>query len=273
MKKKIWAALISLVLCLCTVAPAFVAQAEGFTNEYQRVQDLADILTDSEEAALSEKLEEICNRQKMDIVILTEPTLDGKSNRDFADDVYDYCGYGYGEKKDGLLFLISMDDRQCYISTHGYAITAFTDAGIAYIGTQMREDLSDKKYSKAFDTFADLCDDFVEQARKGKPYDKGNLPKEPLAWYWILISLAGGVALAFVVVGKMKGKLKTVRFQAAAGNYMKNGSLNVTEQRDMFLYSTVSRKAKPKNDDSDSGGSSTHSSSSGETHGGGGFSF
>ena len=45
----------------------------------------------------------------------------------------------------------------------------------------------------------------------------------------------------------MKSKLKTVRFQAAASNYMKNGSLNITESRDLFLYNTVTRTAKPKN--------------------------
>lgn len=71
----------------------------------------------------------------------------------------------------------------------------------------------------------------------------------------------------------MKGKLKTVRFQPAANSYMKAGSMNITESRDMFLYNTVTRTAKPKANDSDSEGSSTHTSSSGSTHGGGGGSF
>ena len=69
----------------------------------------------------------------------------------------------------------------------------------------------------------------------------------------------------------MKSKLKTVRFQAAANSYMKAESMNITESRDLYLYSAVTRTAKPKNDDS--GGSSTHTSSSGSTHGGGGGKF
>lgn len=52
---------------------------------------------------------------------------------------------------------------------------------------------------------------------------------------------------------------------------MKKESLNITEKRDLFLYRTVSRTAKPKNESS--GGSSTHTSSSGSTHGGGGGKF
>ncbi len=52
---------------------------------------------------------------------------------------------------------------------------------------------------------------------------------------------------------------------------MKDGSLKITESRDLFLYNSVSRTEKPKNNSS--GGSSTHTSSSGSTHGGGGGKF
>lgn len=271
MKKKILVILFSLVIGLCVSVPAFAAQADGFANEYERVQDLAGLLSDSEEKALSTKLNEICNRQKMDIVVLTTNTLNGQTTRDYADDVYDRGGFGYGESKDGVLLLISMEDNDWYISTCGYGITVFTDAGIQYIGEQIKENLSGGDFSGAFDKFVGLCDDFITQARSGDPYDSHNLPKEPLALIWIPISIAVGVCLSFFIVGNMKAKLKTVRFQAAAGNYMKGGSLNVTESRDLFLYNTVTRTAKPKNNSSS--GSSTHTSSSGSTHGGGGGKF
>ena len=81
-----------------------------------------------------------------------------------------------------------------------------------------------------------------------------------------------GFVLSLIIVGNMKAKLKTVRFQAAASNYIKDNSLNINERRDLFPYNTVTRTAKPKNDDS-GGGSSTHTSSSGTTHGGGGGKF
>jgi len=68
----------------------------------------------------------------------------------------------------------------------------------------------------------------------------------------------------------MKGQLKSVRFKSAASDYTKAGSMNVTESRDLFLYRTVSRREKPREN---SGGSSTHTSSSGRSHGGGGRSL
>lgn len=271
MKKKILVILFSFVISLCVSVPAFAAQTDGFTSEYERVQDLADLLSDSEEAALLTKLDELCERQKMEIVVLTTDTLEGMTPRDYADDMYDYSGFGYGEDRDGALLLISMEDNDWYISTCGYGITVFTDAGIQYIGEQIKENLSGGDFSGAFDKFAGLCDDFITKARTGDPYDSHNLPKEPLALIWIPISIAVGVCLSFIIVGNMKAKLKTVRFQAAAGNYMKRGSLNVTESRDLFLYKTFTRTAKPKNNSSS--GSSTHTSSSGSTHGGGGGKF
>ena len=170
-----------------------------------------------------------------------------------------------------MLLLISMEDRDWYISTHGYGITAFTDAGIQYIGEQMGPDLSAGNYAEAFLTYCRLCDQFITQAREGNPFDTEDLPKEPLALFWIPISLIVGYVLAFLVVGSMRARLKTVRFQAAASSYLKTGSLNITESRDLFLYSTLSRTEKPKNNSS--GGSSTHTSSSGSTHGGGGGKF
>ena len=272
MKKTILTILAVIVLCLGTAFSAFAeGEVQDFRNSGDRVIDNAGLLTDSQKADLNRKIDEIRVRQKLDIVVLTTATLDGAKTREYADDYFDYNSYGYGMKRDGLLLLISIEENDWYISTHGYAIYAFTDDGISYIGKKLKPYLSGGDFAGAFDAFAELCDDFVSQARNETPYNSFNLPKEPISWIWIPISLVIGLLLATGTVKKMKNKLKTVRFQSAAGSYMKKESLNITEKRDLFLYRTVSRTAKPKNESS--GGSSTHTSSSGSTHGGGGGKF
>ncbi len=274
MKKKLFAGVFALVFCLSLSISVFAANESGFSSEYYRVQDNADLLTQEEQDTLLQELDEISQRQKMDIVIATTNSLDGKDVVAYADDLYDECDYGYGEQKDGVLLLISMEDRDWYISTCGYGITAFTDAGIQYIGEQMLSDLSEGDYAAAFDVFAEQCDSFITQARNDEPFDSKNLPREPLGNKWILISIVVGVVLAFLVVGGMKGQLKSVRSKPTARDYLREGSFEVTESRDLFLYSHVDKTARPDDDDDDySSGSSTHTSSSGQTHGGGGGKF
>ena len=273
MKKKFTAIaiMLALALCLCTAIPVFAADADGFADEYLRLNDMADLLTDSEEAELLKTLDGISLRQNMDVTVVTVTDLDGYSTAvKYADAVYEYCNYGYGQKKDGLLLLISVADRDWAISTCGFGITAFTDAGIEYISGKIKPDLSDGNYAAAFDTYANLCDECITQARNGSPYDNGNLPREPLSLIWLPISIVIGVVLALIIVGGMKSKLKTVRSQTAANSYMKKDSLAVTERSELFLYNTVTRSEKNKGSDS---GSSTHTSSSGTTHGGGSGKF
>ena len=274
MKKRILSFMTILILCLGLAVPAFAEETEGFANEYPRVIDNAELLSADERELLTSKLDEISTRQKVDVTVATTDTLDGLTVSDYTERFYESHNYGYGPDKDGTILLISMEDHDWYMATYGYAITAFTDAGIQYIGEEMTGDLSDGDFAAAFDTFADECDDFITQAKTGEPYDIDNEPQKPMSWFWIPISLVAGIVLSLIVVGTMKSKLKTVRFQAAANNYVKAGSMNLTESRDIFLYNTMTKTKKEKNDSSSGGGgSSTHTTSSGSTAGGGGGKF
>ena len=70
----------------------------------------------------------------VDVVIVTVASIEGKTATEYADDYFDYQGYGYGEKSDGILLLVGMKERVWAISTHGsLGISAFTDAGLDYI--------------------------------------------------------------------------------------------------------------------------------------------
>ena len=259
MKKKILT-LLCLVLLLGSLAvPALAA-------EMPRLVDEADLLADWEEAEVLDKLDEISTRQGLDIVIVTVPSLYGTDATVYADDFYDYNGYA----PDGILLLISELDRQWAISTTGYGITVFTDAGLDYMADRFLGDLSSGWYDDAFHTFADLCDSFITQARAGQPYGRGNLPKQSFrAGKSLLISLAIGLGTGLIVTGIMRSQLKSVRSQSGASHYVQSGSLRLTESRDLFLYRQVHRQKR----ETSSGGSSTHRSSSGRSHGGSRGSF
>lgn len=273
--RSLFAALAALMLAVILTVPAFAVEG-GFADLYYRMNDSADVLTEDEDNELEDALEELSLRQSFDVTIATIESLESvgyDSMEAYADDLYDYCQFGYGPDMDGVLLLVSVGDRKWHISTCGYGITAFTDAGIQYLGQQLTP-------SWPMETTpvpsAPLSSGRILHRRcpGGPPYDVNNLPREPLSLMYLFLALGIGLALAWVVVHVMKSQLRSVAFQENAASYVREGSMNLTNSRELFLYRDVHRTERPKESSSDdSGGSSTHTSSSGTTHGGGGGSF
>jgi len=58
-----------------------------------------------------------------------------------------------------------------------------------------------------------------------------------------IVSIGGG----FLITGIMRGQLKSVGMKSNAADYVRKGSMQVTERNDFFLYRKVDRKEKPKN--------------------------
>ena len=239
----------------------------------QRLADFADLLDADQKEELEVKLDQISENYDCDVVVYIEESIDGMDPTAYADDFFDYNDYGMGNDKSGILFMLTMSERKWAISTHGEAISIFTDAGQEYITDNIVSYFSDGDYYEGFTQFADLCEKFIVQAQSGEPYDTGNLPEEEIPFYIsFLIALVIGFVIALIVSLVMRSGMKTVHMKPDAADYMKAGSLHINRSRDMFLYHHVTRTEKPKNDNS-GGGSSTHTSSSGETHGGSSGSF
>lgn len=239
----------------------------------QRLADFADLLDADQKEELEVKLDQISENYDCDVVVDIEESIDGMDPTAYADDFFDYNDYGMGNDKSGILFMLTMSERKWAISTHGEAISIFTDAGQEYITDNIVSYFSDGDYYEGFTQFADLCEKFIVQAQSGEPYDTGNLPEEEIPFYIsFLIALVIGFVIALIVSLVMRSGMKTVHMKPDAADYMKAGSLHINRSRDMFLYHHVTRTEKPKNDNS-GGGSSTHTSSSGETHGGSSGSF
>lgn len=263
-----------LALFLCAVSIMFVLAEVRVSAEevLPRVVDWADLLSDSEEARLMEKLDEISERQQLDVVVVTVESLEGATAESYADDFFDYNGYGYGDEYDGVLLLVSIGEREWHISTCGYGITAFTDYGLERMEDMFLPYLSDDDYVRAFEVFAELCDDYITKAKAGEPYDVYNAPKEPFPLVTTLfIAFIIAFIISVIVTAIMKSGLNSVKSQDAADSYVKRDSLCITQAGDLFLYKNVERHRRQSS--SSHGGSSTHRSSSGRSHGGRGGRF
>jgi len=252
MKKRNLLIVITIIFWVASLVTGFAAS----DRELPLLVDDAGLLSSSEEKSLNSELERISKEYKCEVAIVTVDYTFNKTATEYADDFFDYNGYGYGENDDGILLLVSMLNRDVAISTHGYAIRVFTDAKQDYMYDKFLPYLTNGNYDKAFSIFAKLCEEILEEARAGTPFFSGKR---------LIVSLVIGVIIALIITGIMKGQLKSVRYQPAATSYLRDNSFNLKVSRDLFLYSRITRQPKPK---SSSSGSSTHTSSSGRTHGG-----
>ena len=210
------------------------------------VFDDADLLSNEEELALTEKLSGISGTYNAQIVVCTINSMDGGDIDEFLEYIYDYMEFGYGDNHDGVLLLVCMDPREYRILSNGFAGVAIDSGDIDSIGDVIVSDLSNGNYTAAFDKFADQCGYYLDGYINGFPFNFG---KNLLIC--LIIGIVAGVVVAFV----LKGQLKTVRKQNQANVYVKPGSMQVTVRNDFFLYREVSKSKKESSSSSGSGSS------------------
>ena len=167
MKRTILTLIVSLFLCMSAVLPA----AATGNSDYSRLVDDAALLEDYQAETVSSMLDETSENRNCDVIIVTVDSLGDKTAQEFADDYYDSGGYGMGDDKSGIMLLLAMEDRDWAISTTGYGITAFTDAGQGYLMDKVMPSLGDGDYYTAFYDFAYYCEELLQMAENGTPYD------------------------------------------------------------------------------------------------------
>lgn len=132
------------------------------------------------------------------------------------------CGDNTLIKEDAVLFDGSSDNRVCYTAAEENAETYRIGAENNLLKT--------------------------EAGKKRLTGYSGRLSRVP--WFWLTaVAVVIGFAAAIITVSVMKSRLKSVRFQSAAGDYVRDGSFNLTDSNDRYLYCTVTRTERPKQSD------------------------
>ena len=240
-----------------------------------KVADEAGLLTDEEEAELQERLSEIAEEYQSDVVVATVDSCEGMDVQSFTDRYYYRNGYGYGAELDGIILLISMQERRFHLATRGSAIDTFTDYGLEVIDNEITPYLSDGEYAEAFEKFADLAEEFLEEAAKGSPYDRDHSYEDGIkSLTYFFFAMGIGFFAAVVTLVVLFQQLRSVRVQNEARNYVREGSFHITRANDIFLYRTVSRtRIRQDPPERGGGGSMTHAAPGGGRAGGRSGSF
>lgn len=269
MKRLILLLLASLML-LALCAPALA-------SSLPLVVDDASLLTASEISELTAGAQRLSEEYRMDVVIFTTGSLNGKTALNFAADYYDGRGYGQGADNDGVMLMLSMEDRDWCILTTGSGIQTFTDYGIQAISDDIVPFFSGGDYAGGFRRFLRDAEVFLQQAARGDPYDVYNTvrlrsPFERTVGSWLYL-LLGALVAAAIGMGILMIGMKTAKPQYSASHYVKDGSTQISRMQDLYLYHTQTRVRVQKESSGGGGGSSIFTSSSGTSHGGGSGKF
>ena len=281
---------LSLLACVAFL----LALATTVLATQPKVVDDAGLLSAEQIALLEVKAQSMADEYEMDVAIVTVWSLDGKSSEGFADDYFDYNGYGVGSDRSGVLLLLAMEHRDWAISTCGQAIYALPDPSIRSVFSQIAGYLSADEYYLALEAYLNTLEPYLEAYAVGTPADghagaytgpgtyiPGTQDQsvhyaEEAGFRWsakkFLIALAVGVIAAAVTLLIMRRRMNTARKQRGADSYMKPGSYALNRQHDIFLYSQVHKVRRAENNTGGGGhrggGSGIHRSSSGRSHGG-----
>ena len=251
---------------LVLFAVVFALPVSGF----DLIADNAGIFTAGEIKSLSDRVALITARYNFDLVILTETGIGNRSPQAYADDFFDYGGYGFGPNSDGSLILLvtgrAVGDRDYQISNSGRGIQILNSVAEEKLTSEMVSYLRENRFYAAMNSYLDDWEMFLDLESKGRSYNFFT------RWNLVLVLIGWAIAfgIGFLVVFIWKKGMDNVVPQKQAGSYVVPGSLSFNVQKDSFLYSVTS---KSKRDTQSSSGGGIRTGSSGRSHSGGGGKF
>lgn len=270
---------------ISAVLMVLIGTTSAFAGTEKRVYDYAGILSQDEAAQLNEELDVVSQEMDMDIVALTSDYKDGKTLRQYADDFYDYNGFGFGEDKRGVVIFIDMEDRTVYLGTTGQAINYFTDARIYNMtdgDDTLYEYLSDGDYKAAIERCAARLLDYYRQGIEADQHTvietEAESPVKRLTLFEIIIAVLIPGIIGLLVIKNIKDEYAMKKEKSQSQNfrlaYQATCAFAFAAAGDDLLDRQVTRRIIPiatGNKSSGSHGQSTiHMGGSGTFHGGGG---
>ena len=172
------------------------------------VYDGEMLLTDEEYWTLEDYAQEISDLRQCAVYFVSV-----EDYRDYGDgDIFNVArqifldnDFGMGEEKDGVMLLLSMEERDYSLIVHGFGETALTDYGREYICEHFLDDFADDDWFHGVYDYLSYTNDLLSQAREGKIYDRYNWITGGVLWVWSLIL---GVVISLIVCSVQRAMMR-----------------------------------------------------------------
>lgn len=240
--------LFSVIISILSISGIVISADESPEVSYSAVIcDDYGVLTDEECQELTNYLLEKSLEANVNIAVVISDETDKSGAMDFAD-VYEEDLFG--KNSNSILYLINMNDNYDWISCSGTAMDYYSQDTIDYIlqntsGEYLTSDYLD--FYGCIQSYGDLV--VSEQSQPMSTDTK------------IGISFLVGLVVSVIACCAIAISYK---FHATtdASTYAKDGGIQFTQRKDVFIRTYTTKSAKP---------SDTHYSSGGGSHSGGGF--
>jgi len=222
----------------------FLFSFQAYAAPTQYIYDYAGILTDSEKENLENLAAKFSAERGIAFIILTTNDTTGKYIKDYMSDFVDHNAVGY-ESASGSTAIIALDmvDRDIYLGGFGKAEDYLDNNRLDKIRKKVTPALSEGNYEHAFEQF-------IELAHYYSGYEPGFNPDNILFKFWFQLLVSIGIAA--IVVGIMIAN-RGGRVTIDNNTYIDSDNSGVTNSRDTYITTHISKVKKPSNNNKGGG--------------------
>ena len=215
------------------------------------VYDEAGLLEAEELVSLDEEAAAISEKYGYGIYTIIVSDYQKYSTSDVfttATEMYHGLGLGGGENREGILLMLSMEDRDYATFFYGENVEyAFDEYGQIQLEDQFLDDFAEDDWYNGFEDYLETCDEFLGLAAAGKPVRESHAP--------VYVAVIGvSIVVAFLVTKGLEMTMKSVKKGGSAASYVADGGLHLTVSNRRKIESSSKRSGSGSGSRSHSGG-------------------
>ncbi len=248
MKKLLLTFLAAVLMIVLLVSPALAADLPNVT-------DAAELMTEEQAATLEQMAEDIAGKYGCGVYVVTVGDYRDLEDTDVqtcAEDLYEYFDLGVGEEKNGILLMLSMEDRDYALIAFGQkAHYSFTDYGSRVLAGEFLDNFRSDDWYGGFYDYVEKAGEMLALAESGTPVDDYSEDEPEYSppsradriRMSAIIGLILGVIIAAITCGVFKRQMKNAVKAVGAERYIaRENGMVMNDRYDRFTHQTVHRE-------------------------------